>query len=329
MYPRHSRRRHVLRRQPRLYVLPLLIIVTVTLVLAGITAVIVWARDDGSGHTTAVRRASRSQLAKRVRHQPAGSRQHQRAAGPQFVAHPQPVVILVYHHIARSERGTQLLYVSPAEFTAQIAYLSHHGYQAVTLQQVYNAWTGGPALPARAIVLSFDDGYVSQSSFAAVVLRRYHWPAVLNLIVNNLSPHTRFSAAMVRSLLASGWELDSHTVTHRPLTLLSARVARHELVASRAYFRRSFDVPVNFFCYPGGDYNRAVERAVKQAGYLAATSTDFSAATPAHLFALGRVYCYWGEPLAVFASRLHEALAIGEHQLGRWQARPRQSGHPT
>jgi peptidoglycan/xylan/chitin deacetylase (PgdA/CDA1 family) len=311
MHRRHSYRRLVFRRRPHLYVLPLLIVFGAGFLLATVTALIVLARNDGSGHSTIVHRGRRHELAQRARRRQPGSRRRQGTASPQFVNHPQPVVILVYHYIARSERGPQLLYVSPAEFTAQIDYLSRHGYHAVTLQQVYDAWTGGPALPAHAIVLSFDDGYVSQYSFAAVVLRRYHWPAVLNLIVSNLYPHTRFSAAMVRSLLASGWELDSHTVTHRPLTLLSARVARHELVASRAYFRRSFGVPVNFFCYPGGDYTRAVERAVKQAGYLAATSTDFSAATPAHLFALGRVYCYWGESLTVFARRLHEALAIG------------------
>ena len=231
------------------------------------------------------------------------------------------MVILVYHHISGRQHGSRFLYLPPQKFTEQMAYLAHHGYRAVTLQQVYDAWTGGKALPAHPIVLSFDDGYVAQSSFVARVLRRHHWPGVLDLIVDNLYPRTRLSAAMVRRLIALGWELDSHTVTHRPLTLLAPAAVQHELVASRAYLRSHFGVPVNFFCYPGGDYNGAVERAVKRAGYLGATATDFAAATPARLFAMGRVYCYWGESQAVFASRLHGASVIGKRQVRRWSAR--------
>ena len=49
-----------------------------------------------------------------------------------------------------------------ARFAAQVAWLAAHGYRAVTLQRVFDSWRGAAQLPAKPIVLSFDDGYLSQ-----------------------------------------------------------------------------------------------------------------------------------------------------------------------
>ena len=62
---------------------------------------------------------------------------------------PRAVPILMYHHVAPIRRGSALLWVTRAQFARELAYLRSHGYQAVTLQQVYQCWTQGGALPAR------------------------------------------------------------------------------------------------------------------------------------------------------------------------------------
>ena len=66
---------------------------------------------------------------------------------PHLVAHPQPVPILVYHHVLPSRKGPRLLYVGPAQFARELAYLKSRHYQAVTLRQVYDAWFGKGSLP--------------------------------------------------------------------------------------------------------------------------------------------------------------------------------------
>jgi peptidoglycan/xylan/chitin deacetylase (PgdA/CDA1 family) len=243
------------------------------------------------------------------------------APRPQFVADPQPVPILVYHHVLADQGGDKLLYVSPAEFESQLHYLKENGYEAVTMRQVYDAWTGKGSLPDHPVVISFDDGYVDQVRIAAPILRRFGWPAELAVVFNLLykgdsPPDTVLTPAMVEELLADGWGLQSHSVSHSDLTYLSAEAVRHELEYSRKRLQQIFDRPVEFFCYPGGGYNPKVARAVRDAGYLAATSTDFAAATPDKLYRLPRIYCYRGESPDAFGERLRTTLAQAQDSSG-------------
>ena len=222
--------------------------------------------------------------------------------------------ILVYHHVLPRRRGPRLLYVRPSQFSAELACLQRLGYRPVTLRRVYDAWFGRDSLPRRPVVITFDDGYIDQVRRAAALLRRHGWPAELDLIFDSLyrgshPPSNRVTVPLVRRLLDDGWELESHSVSHPDLTSLSGTALRHQLEYSRTRLGQVFGVPVDFLCYPGGDYNARVERAARRAGYLAATSTDFGAGTPRDLYALPRIYCYWGESLSVFKQRLERTVA--------------------
>ena len=231
--------------------------------------------------------------------------QHQRST-PGASGSTQAVPILMYHHVAPVWSGPASLCVTPTEFARQIVYLRRHNYHPVSLQRVYDSWNGRASLPRNPIVLSFDDGYADQYRYAASALRRYHWPAVLNLIVENV--RGTLTSVRVRRMISWGWEIDSHTITHRDLTRLSATGLRRELVGSRDQLRRLFRVPVNFLCYPGGAYNARVRAAARAAGYLAATTISFGAATPKQLFALKRISVWRAEPLGQFGGALRSAL---------------------
>jgi peptidoglycan/xylan/chitin deacetylase (PgdA/CDA1 family) len=233
---------------------------------------------------------------------------------PHIVADPQPVPIIVYHRILPRPKGPPLVVMSVKRFEAQMAWLSEHGYQAVTLRRVYDAWTGRGILPPHPVVLTFDDGYADQVRNAAPLLRRYHWPAELDLVSSALytgdSPlATSLTPEMVQGLLDDGWGLESHSVSHLDLTGLWGAKLHHELVDSRTRLEQLFDVKVDFFCFPGGIYDRRVKLAVRRAGYLAATGTRYGAATPRDLFSLPRIYAYKGESMRSFGSRLRQILA--------------------
>jgi peptidoglycan/xylan/chitin deacetylase (PgdA/CDA1 family) len=202
-----------------------------------------------------------------------------------------PVPILMYHVIAEPPPGAPYpeLFVSEADFAGQMRWLARHGYQAVTQRDVWNHWHRGATLPPKPIVISFDDGYRSVAVTALPHMKRRSWPGVLNLTVKNLRVSGGLSAFKVRMLIAAGWELASHTLTHPDLTGLDERALAREVTRSRAVLRSRFGVPVDFFCYPAGRYDSSVIRAVRRAGYLGATTTVEGLARPRKPYELRRV----------------------------------------
>jgi peptidoglycan/xylan/chitin deacetylase (PgdA/CDA1 family) len=175
------------------------------------------------------------------------------------------------------------LYVSDANFIAEMAWLHRRGYEAVTLDEVMSAWYHGGKLPAKPIVITFDNGYVPQATFAPAVLSRYGWPGVLNEITEHHLANRR-----LKRLVSLGWEIDSHSVTHPDLTTLSAGELRYQLVASRRFLRHTLHVPVNSFCYPSSRYDAAVIAAVNAAGYTNALTENPGFATRADPYLLDR-----------------------------------------
>ena len=78
---------------------------------------------------------------------------------------------------------------------------------------------------------------------------------------------------------------------------------------SRAWIRRRFGVPVDFFCYPAGKYDARVVAAVRVAGYLPATTVNYGAASPRQgLYTLDRIRIDGSDGLAGFVRKL-EALS--------------------
>jgi peptidoglycan/xylan/chitin deacetylase (PgdA/CDA1 family) len=217
-----------------------------------------------------------------------------------------PVPILMYHVIADAPSGAPYpeLYVSESDFAAQMRWLARHGYRAVTLRDVWYHWHRGVALRGKPIVISFDDGYRSVADAALPSMRPRSWPGVLNLTVKNLRVSGGLSESRVRTLVAAGWELASHSLTHPDLTGLDERTLNQEVTRSRAVLRSRFGVPVDFFCYPAGRYDSRVIRAVRRAGYSGATTTVEGLARPEEPYELRRVRVSGSDGVNGLAERL-------------------------
>src|SRR5689334_6678718 len=124
---------------------------------------------------------------------------------PDWKPYTGPVPILEYHVLGRPQTEVPYpdLYVPRASFRKQMDWLEEQGYQAVTLEQVEEAWYHGGTLPAKPMVISFDDGYRPQYTFALPTLRKHGWPGVLNLKAEGSDLY----ASNVEAMLEAGWEL--------------------------------------------------------------------------------------------------------------------------
>lgn len=187
------------------------------------------------------------------------------------------VPILTYHVInvpPPQSSANPGLYVPANEFSAQMDALKADGWHAVTLDQLQAYWTRGVSLGAgKPIVITFDSGYASQYTNALPVLKRLGWAGVENIQVGGLSPSDGgLTDSQVRGLIAAGWELDTQGLSHADLTVLGSDQLRSELASTRQMLRSRYGIPVNWFCYPAGDYDASVIAAVRAAGFVGSTT---------------------------------------------------------
>ena len=263
----HARRREQQRRRRSRRRL----VAALALVAIAVAAlVVVLGSGGGGGSKGSVREAN----AAKATH-PATAKTHSvlvRNATPQpgWKPYTGSVPILEYHVLGTAPAGAPYpeLYVTRSDFSRQVDWLDEDGYQAVTLEEVEKAWYHGGTLPAKPVVLSFDDGYRPQFTFALPELRKHGWPGLLNLKAEGSDLYT----SNVETMIAAGWELAAHTIHHLDLTTLGAEQLKEEVAGSRAILRRDYGVPVENFCYPAGRFDPAVIEAVEAAGYTGATT---------------------------------------------------------
>jgi peptidoglycan/xylan/chitin deacetylase (PgdA/CDA1 family) len=240
--------------------------VALLVLVAGVAAIVLVARGATGDPPAKPRASSRAPAAQSARGPAVRT-----ASDPRGVAVP----ILMYHVIRAAPPGARFpaLYVPPDELAAQMEALAAAGWSAVTMDQVWAAWSRGAALPARPIVVSFDNGYESQFNEAMPVLRRLHWVGVMNVQLSGL-PRSQggLSTEAVRRLLAAGWELNTQGFSHADLVRLSPAALRREVAGSRRVLQRRWNVPVRWFCYPSGHYDDRVVAAVRAAGYRGSTT---------------------------------------------------------
>jgi peptidoglycan/xylan/chitin deacetylase (PgdA/CDA1 family) len=232
---------------------------------------------------------------------------HSRRVPPVFTVSRAAVPILMYHVIASPPPGAAfpLLYVKPSELAAQVRALARAGFHAVTMDRLWAAWHGRGRLPPRPIVLSFDNGYHTQYTEALPILRRVGWVGVENLQLAGLPlKQGGLSSRQVRRLVSAGWELDTQGYSHADLVTLDPAGLRFQVATARARLRREYHVRADWFCYPSGRYDAAVIAAVRRAGYLGATTTNYGLATPRDLFTLKRVRVNGSDGTAGFAAKL-------------------------
>jgi peptidoglycan/xylan/chitin deacetylase (PgdA/CDA1 family) len=188
------------------------------------------------------------------------------------------VPILVYHYIRvvtnPNDHVGWGLSVTPPEFAEQMDWLRQAGGHPVTLAQVLSALDGGPALPAHAVVLTFDDGYADFATAALPVLLRNAFVATDYVVSGFLGRSSYMTIAQVLQADHDGMVIGAHTVHHVDLVALSASAAASEIAVSRATLQQVLGHAVRDFAYPYGDVNAAVAGMVAAAGFADAVTMN-------------------------------------------------------
>jgi peptidoglycan/xylan/chitin deacetylase (PgdA/CDA1 family) len=198
--------------------------------------------------------------------------------------HERTLVVLMYHKVNTVDGNT--VTVPPGAFDEQMAQLGELGYGVVSLADVIAHYVDRKPLPPRAVLITFDDGYLDNLENAVPILRRYGYPAVLFAPIGYLGarrplPHDEHLAArgivnptldwnQLAELEQSGVQVESHGIGHRPLADLEVDEAAREITLSKLRLEEALGRPVRAFAYVKGSeahYRPVHLSLLRQAGY--------------------------------------------------------------
>lgn len=122
--------------------------------------------------------------------------------------------------------------------------------------------------------LSFDDGNASDHDIALPRLTARGLRADFFVLSGRIGQPGSLDAAQIAALQAAGMTIGSHGTLHRNWSTLDAGELTAELSQSRAVLQSLCGQPVTTAGIPFGGYDAKVLAALRQAGYLAAYSSD-------------------------------------------------------
>jgi peptidoglycan/xylan/chitin deacetylase (PgdA/CDA1 family) len=158
------------------------------------------------------------------------------------------------------------------------------------MHQAADALYGSGTLPAKPVVITFDDGYTDQLK-AFEALRQHNMKATFYIITGGEASKWCIGAArrydqgygcgdayltwdQVRILDTSGIiEIGSHTVDHLNLAAQSYAVQRFQIFQGKAELEAQLGHAVSSFAYPYGGYNSTSISLVREAGFTSAVTT--------------------------------------------------------
>src|ERR1044072_9398744 len=196
--------------------------------------------------------------------------------------------VLAYHAIddLSGDPLIEKYSVPPVRFAEQLDYLRARGWSFVSLDQVMASFDGGPSLPRRAILLTFDDAYADLLDAASPVLSERGIPAVAFAVTgqiggtnvwdseNGATPLKLLDAEGLRQIAERGIEVGAHTVNHRGLIELPADQFKEEIAGAAEMLEQAGLPRPRAFSYPYGHWNQEVAQAVRDAGYAVAFTVD-------------------------------------------------------
>ncbi|NWF81981.1 MAG: polysaccharide deacetylase family protein [Chloroflexi bacterium] len=187
------------------------------------------------------------------------------------------IPILMYHYVRYVDRAADplgySLSVTPEQLDGQLAWLKAAGYETVRMDAVAACLHGSGPCPARAVALTFDDGYMDAYTTALPLLQRHGFVATFYIVSGFVGQPGYMGWAELRALRDAGMEIGAHSVTHPDLTTLGLEELRAQVGQSGAAIAAEIGQPVVSFCYPGGRFSDTVVAVTREAGYNSATTT--------------------------------------------------------
>ena len=187
------------------------------------------------------------------------------------------ISVLMYHNVydaANPPKKKDSNCISDAKLEQQLAYLVKEDYYFPTWSEVRGFVDGTTTLPAKSVVLTFDDGAAGFIKYGAPLLEKYNVRATSFVIVKKNG--TELVAKHYQHITLESHSYNMHhgggTIGHGGIfTALSYKQGLADLEKSTSILGTH-----DAFAYPFGDYTARCVKAVKAAGFSVAFTTQYA-----------------------------------------------------
>jgi peptidoglycan/xylan/chitin deacetylase (PgdA/CDA1 family) len=210
-------------------------------------------------------------------------------AAPQPTLLPQPtadstvrtvrVPILMYHYLSVPPADADIyrrdLSVTPDLFAAHLDAMQGAGYTPISLYALIDHLTQGAPLPAKPVVLTFDDGYRDNYENAFPRLRDRGMTATFFIVTDFIDGQRPeyLTWEMVREMYAGGMSIEAHGRNHVSLKNKDQDYLIWQALGSLETIQFELGVRPHFVSYPAGEYDQATIDIFRSANYWAGFTT--------------------------------------------------------
>lgn len=185
------------------------------------------------------------------------------------------VPVLCYHQVREWESGdTEYnkgnLIIPPKNLSAQLDGIAQAGYTVIGPDAYFNYLQTGQGLPAKPVMISFDDGKDNQIQHAMPIVRDHKMTATFFIMTVILGSKGWLGKDDVKRLVDAGMTIGSHTWDHHMVTKYSGTDWATQFEKPRETLRKLSGQEVLDFAYPYGAWNTAALPHLQKAGYRAA-----------------------------------------------------------
>jgi hypothetical protein len=129
--------------------------------------------------------------------------------------------------------------------------------------------------PIKAAIITFDDGMLSQYTYAKTILDKYIFKATFYIICNSVDKENRMNWNNIQILEEEGHEIGSHSMNHKRLSKLSEEEMKYEIIQSKRCLQENgFNVTSFSFPYNDGDNNKNILKIIADNYYIARTASE-------------------------------------------------------
>lgn len=191
------------------------------------------------------------------------------------------VAVIMYHNVVDKPRVW--FDCTIGEFKRDLDEITQKGFAVLSLDQLYDHLTKGTPVPARSVVITFDDNYQGVFDNALPLLRQRKFPAAVfvhTAYVGGQTGWPKMTWDELKELKREGLiTIGAHTVTHPPdLKILPPDTQRQELVDSKKTIEEHLGCEIPYMAYPDGSNDSTTQQLARDAGYKMSFTMEGTAA---------------------------------------------------